>query len=201
MLNITTRTTLVLASAALIGACGRDRSSDTQAAAGTVDTTADAAALRTSGATPATGPGIHVTRTDGKSVTRAMRYELTPDNFSHFLAAADSVVAVASRDSSARVALQTNLTDAGSSDNDAGRKWLEAIAPVNAAINQAGLSVKDYFVAGIAIAAAERFITDPKAAPPTPSLTRNAEFLRSHTADLEKLHTQEGLRPVVVSKP
>ena len=104
-------------------------------------------------------------------------------------------------DSSARVALQTNLTDAGSSDNDAGRKWLEAIAPVNAAINQAGLSVKDYFVAGIAIAAAERFITDPKAAPPTPSLTRNAEFLRSHTADLEKLHTQEGLRPVVVSKP
>jgi hypothetical protein len=201
MLNITTRTTLVLASAALIGACGRDRSSDTQAAAGTVDATADTAALRTSGATPATGPGIHVTRTDGKSVTRAMRYELTPDNFSHFLAAADSVVAVASRDSSARVALQTNLTDAGSSDNDAGRKWLEAIAPVNAAINQAGLSVKDYFVAGIAIAAAERFITDPKAAPPTPSLTRNAEFLRSHTADLEKLHTQEGLRPVVVSKP
>jgi hypothetical protein len=201
MLNITTRTTLVLASAALIGACGRDRSSDAQAAAGTVDATADTAALRTSGATPATGPGIHVTRTDGKSVTRAMRYELTPDNFSHFLAAADSVVAVASRDSSARVALQTNLTDAGSSDNDAGRKWLEAIAPVNAAINQAGLSVKDYFVAGIAIAAAERFITDPKAAPPTPSLTRNAEFLRSHTADLEKLHTQEGLRPVVVSKP
>jgi hypothetical protein len=201
MLNITTRTTLVLASAALIGACGRDRSSDTQAAAGTVDATADTAALRTSGATPATGPGIHVTRTDGKSVTRAMRYELTPDNFSHFLAAADSVVAVASRDSSARVALQTNLTDAGSSDNDAGRKWLEAIAPENAAINQAGLSVKDYFVAGIAIAAAERFITDPKAAPPTPSLTRNAEFLRSHTADLEKLHTQEGLRPVVVSKP
>jgi hypothetical protein len=201
MLNITTRTTLVLASAALIGACGRDQSSDTQAAAGAVDTTADTAALRTSGATPATGPGIHVTRTDGKSVTRAMRYELTPDNFSHFLAAADSVVAVASRDSSARVALQTNLTDAGSSDNDAGRKWLEAIAPVNAAINQAGLSVKDYFVAGIAIAAAERFITDPKAAPPTPSLTRNAEFLRSHTADLEKLHTQEGLRPVVVSKP
>jgi hypothetical protein len=192
---------LVLASAALIGACGRDRSSDTQAAAGTVDATADTAALRTSGATPATGPGIHVTRTDGKSVTRAMRYELTPDNFSHFLAAADSVVAVASRDSSARVALQTNLTDAGSSDNDAGRKWLEAIAPVNAAINQAGLSVKDYFVVGIAIAAAERFITDPKAAPPTPSLTRNAEFLRSHTADLEKLHTQEGLRPVVVSKP
>jgi hypothetical protein len=130
-----------------------------------------------------------------------MRYELTPDNFSHFLAAADSVVAVATRDSAARAALQSNLTDAGSTDADAGRKWLEAIAPVNTAINQAGISVKDYFVAGIAIAAAERFISDPKAAPPTPSLEKNAEFLRSHTADLQKLHAEETIRPVVVSKP
>ena len=203
MLNITTRTTLLLASATLAAACGRDRSNDSRSsAAGSLDTSAvDTAALRTLGATPATGPGIHVTRTDGKSVTRAMRYELTPDNFSHFLAAADSVVAVASRDSAARAALQSNLTDAGSTDNDAGRKWLEAIVPVNTAINQAGISVKDYYVAGIAIAAAERFMADPKAAPPTPSLAKNAEFLRSHTADLEQLHTQEGLRPVVVSKP
>jgi hypothetical protein len=203
MLNITTRTTLLLACATFIAACGRDRSNDNRAsAAGALDTSGvDTATLRTSGATPATGPGIHVTRTDGKSVTRSMRYELTPDNFSHFLAAADSVVAVASRDSAARAALQSNLTDAGSTDNDAGRKWLEAIAPVNTAINQAGISVKDYFVAGIAIAAAERFIADPKAAPPTPSLAKNAEFLRSHKADLEQLHTQEGLRPVVISKP
>ena len=203
MLNITTRTTLLLASAAFFAACGRDHSNDNRAsAAGALDTSAlDTAAMRTSGATPATGPGIHVTRTDGKSVTRAMRYELTPDNFSHFLAAADSVVAVATRDSSARAALQSNLTDAGSTDNDAGQKWLEANAPVNTAINQAGISVKDYFVAGIAIAAAERFTADPKAAPPTPSLAKNAEFLRSHTADLARLHTQEALRPVVVSKP
>ena len=203
MLNITTRTTLLLAFATVIAACGRDRSNDNRAsAAGALDTSAaDTAALRTLGATPATGPGIHVTRTDGKSVTRSMRYELTPDNFSHFLAAADSVVAVASRDSAARAALQSNLTDAGSTDNDAGRKWLESNAPVNTAINQAGISVKDYFVAGIAIAAAERFMADPKAAPPTPSLAKNAEFLRSHKADLEQLHTQEGLRPVVISKP
>jgi len=202
MLNITTRTTLLLAFT-VIAACGRDRSNDNRAsAAGALDTSAaDTAALRTLGATPATGPGIHVTRTDGKSVTRSMRYELTPDNFSHFLAAADSVVAVASRDSAARAALQSNLTDAGSTDNDAGRKWLESNAPVNTAINQAGISVKDYFVAGIAIAAAERFMADPKAAPPTPSLAKNAEFLRSHKADLEQLHTQEGLRPVVISKP
>jgi len=203
MLNITTRTTLLLASATLAAACGRDRSNDSRSsAAGSLDTSAvDTAALRTLGATPATGPGIHVTRTDGKSVTRAMRYELTPDNFSHFLAAADSVVAVASRDSAARAALQSNLTDAGSTDNDAGRKWLEAIVPVNTAINQAGISVKDYYVAGIAIAAAERFMADPKAAPPTPSPAKNAEFLRPHTPHLAQPHTQEGLRPVVVSKP
>ncbi len=201
MLNITTRTTLLLAAATLSAACGRDRSSR-GSASGAVDTSAlDTAALRTSGATPATGPGIHVTRTDGKSVTRAMRYELTSDNFSHFLAAADSVVAVATRDSAARAALQSNLTDAGSTDADAGRKWLEAIAPANTAINQAGISVKDYFVAGIAIAAAERFIGDPKSAPPTPSLAKNAEFLRSHTAELQRLHTQETFTPVVISKP
>jgi len=203
MLNIMSRTTLLLASAMCFAACGRDRSNDTRAsAAGALDTsTTDTAAMRTSGATPAAGPGIHVTRTDGKSVTRAMRYELTPDNFSHFLAAADSVVAVASRDSAARPALQSNLTDAGSTDNDAGRKWLEAIGPVNVAINQAGMSVKDYFVAGIAIAAAERFTADPKAAPPTPSLSKNAEFLRAHAAELERLHNEEGLRPVIISKP
>ncbi len=203
MLNITTRTTLLLASAMCFAACGRDRSNDNQAsAAGAVDTTTiDTAALTTLGATPATGPGIHVTRTDGKSVTRAMRYELTSDNFSHFLAAADSVVAVASRDSAARAALQSNLTDAGSTDNDAGRKWLEANAPVNTAINQAGISVKDYFVAGIAIAAAERFMADPKAAPPTPSLAKNAEFLRSHASDLQQLHAQETFHPIVISKP
>ena len=201
-LNITSRATLLLASASVL-ACSRDRSNDSRAsAAGALDTSAvDTAALRTSGATPATGPGIHVTRTDGKSVTRAMRYELTPDNFSHCLAAADSVVAVASRDSAARTALQANLTDAGSTDDDAGRKWLEAIAPANTAINQAGISVKDYFVAGIAIAAAERFMADPKAAPPIPSLAKNAEFVRAHAADLERLHAQESLRPVVVSKP
>jgi len=203
MLNITPRTTLLLASAALFAACGRDRSNDNGAsAAGALDTSAlDTAALRTSGATPATGPGIHVTRTDAKSVTRAMRYELTPGNFSNFLAAADSVVAVAGRDSAARAALQSNLTDAGSTDNDAGLKWLESIAPANTAINQAGISVKDYYVMGIAIAAAERFMADPKSAPPTPSLAKNAEFLRSHTADLDKLHTEEALRPVVTSKP
>jgi hypothetical protein len=83
MLNITTRTTVLLASATIFAACGRDHSNDKRAsAAGALDTSAiDTAALRTSGATPATGPGIHVTRTDGKSVTRAMRYELTSDNF------------------------------------------------------------------------------------------------------------------------
>ena len=74
MLNITTRTTLLLTATALFSACGRDRSNDNRAsAAGALDTaTGDTASLRTSGATPATGPGIHVTRTDGKSVTRSM---------------------------------------------------------------------------------------------------------------------------------
>jgi hypothetical protein len=63
------------------------------------------------------------------------------------------------------------------------------------------LSVKDYFVASIAIAAAERFIADPKAAPPTPSLAKNAEFLRSHRLDLDRLRAEREGKPVITSTP
>jgi len=80
--------------------------------------------------------GLHANTLIPKIIGAARRYELTSDNFSHFQAAADSVVAVAARDSAARDALQSNLTDAGSPDADAGRKWLEAIAPVNTAMTK-----------------------------------------------------------------
>jgi hypothetical protein len=72
---------------------------------------------------------------------------------------------------------------------------------VSAAINGAGISVKDYYVESIAIAAAERFLGNPDVAPPTPAMTKNAEFLRAHTADLAKLRDLREGRPVVTVKP
>jgi hypothetical protein len=49
------------------------------------------------------------------------------------------------------------------------------------------MTVKDYYRLGIVTADAMRFMNDPKAAPPTPAGRANAEFLRSHQADLQHL--------------
>lgn len=186
---------IVVVASVVFAACGHGRADSV--ASGEVDT----GALRMTAATPAVGPGVQVTRTDGKSVTRATRYELTPDNFSKFLAAADSLSALAARDSLERAHLTANITDAGSTDNDAGLKWLESDSSASAVINAAGISVKDYFVQSLAIAAASHFIADPKAAPPTPTLTRNAQFLQTHKADLDRLDAQRGGKPVVTVTP
>jgi hypothetical protein len=74
---------------------------------------------------------------------------------------------------------------------NAGRKRLEDNPAINNAIVSAGMSAKDYFVASIAVAQAERFMSNPKAAPPTPALPANAEFLQRHQAELSALRTLE----------
>src|SRR5262249_36866754 len=90
----TTRISLrLLASAAtcavLATACSKGANNQTQTANGSLDT----GSVRTGADVPAEGPGVQVTRTDGKSVTRSTKYELTTDNFTHFVAAADSLSA------------------------------------------------------------------------------------------------------------
>jgi hypothetical protein len=187
---------LLLATSAVAAACSK-KPANQQTASGAVDT----ATLNMSAATPSAGPAAQVTRTDAKSVSRATDYELTAENFSKFLAAADSVVTLEARDSAARAYLSHNLTDAGASDADAGLRYLEANDAVSNAINGAGLSVKDYFVQSIAIAAAERFMKNPKAAPPTPTLRKNAEFLRGHQAELTRLQNLREGKPAVTVTP
>ena len=193
------RVLAVVAACAALGACSRgaSKAEKQRIASGDVDS----AALVTTNATPAAGPGVQVTRTDAKSVTRATEYELTNDNFAKFMAAADSISALQARDSSVRNYLAANITDAGSTSADAGLAYLRANPLVNNAIAAAGLSAEDYFVASIAVAAAQRFMQNPKDAPPTPTLSKNAEFLRSHQADLDKLQSLRGGRPVVTSTP
>lgn len=191
---LTWRGLLLTVAASAVTACSK-KPADQQTAAGALDTT------KLSAVTPSAGPAAQVTRTDAKSVSRASDYELTTENFAKFLAAADSIVTLEARDSAARAYLDRNLTDAGSTDADAGLRYLEANDEVSRAINGAGLSVKDYFVQSIAIAAAERFMRDPKAAPPTPTLRKNAEFLRGHQSDLTRLQTLREGRPAVTVTP
>ena len=77
---------VALCLAVLANACSRDN--DVQrTSSGTIDTSV----LREGAFTPAAGPGIHVTRTDEKSVQLATKYKLTDDNFNRFMRAADSL--------------------------------------------------------------------------------------------------------------
>lgn len=201
MLNITWkwRESLTAAAAVAVLAGCSGKQGDEQTAAGGVDTAA--ARTSSSATTPAVGPAVQVTRTDANSVTRALDYELTTENFGKFLAAADSIGALEARDATTRAYLGNNLTDAGSTDADAGLKWLEANDSVSKAINSAGISVRDYFVTSLATAAAARFVDDPKSAPPTPALSKNAEFLRSRRANLDHLQALRDHKPVVTATP
>jgi hypothetical protein len=174
--------------------CLRDKSHD-RAAAGTVDTATPAA----SAITPATGPGVQVTRTDAESVRLATQYKLTKENFAKFLAAAESISVLATRDSSVRNHLRQPIAGVGANELDAGLKWLEFNPAVSNSITVNGLSPRDYFVMAIAIASAEQ--TKPSAAPPTPVARANAEFLRSRTADVARLHLLQRGTPGVVVTP
>jgi hypothetical protein len=176
-----------------LAACS-SRSFNERQAAGALDSS-------TAAIIDAAGPGVQVTRTDSRSLRRAMEFRLTPINFSRFLAAADSVAARQSRDPSMREYLSVNITDAGSAEPDAGLKWLAANPAVASAINSAGMSVRDYFVASIAIASAERLLNQPGAAPPTPNAGENAAFLRQHRSELAKLSALRENRPVTLTTP
>lgn len=199
MLNITCKPSGVLTAAVaalVLSACSKRPNEQT--AAGSVDTSAGTSLTTV---TPAVGPGVQVTRTDEKSERKALEYELTPANFSAFLAAADSIAAIQGRDSSTRNHLATNITDAGSTDTDAGLKWLESNDSLSRAINGAGISVRDYYVTSLAAAAATRFLNDPNAAPGTPTLRKNADFLKTKTAELEHLQALRENKPLVTAKP
>lgn len=145
----------------------------------------DTLAGRVSASTDAEGPGIQVTPTDQHLVTKALDVRLTNDNWTKFVHAADSVAALAQRDSAARQYLTAEIV--GSKDTDAGEKWLASNTKVSAAITSAGLTVQDYYLLGVAVAAAEHYMDAPKAAPPTPNGQANADFVRAHAADLQHL--------------
>ena len=187
--------TALMLSAALV-ACSRSENSTTDSAAGNVGV----AAARTdtgmsNAATPVAGGTAQKTPTDAKSVEHATEYKLTDQNFRQFIAASDSLVALRRRDPAVQALFDKEVSDAGVNTQvhtmNAGRKRLEDNAVIAKAIESTGMSAKDYFVASIAVAQAERFIGNPKSAPPTPTLPENAAFLQKHQAELSALRTLE----------
>jgi hypothetical protein len=190
------RAFVLLAAGFAITGCGRSDRTTADSAGGNVIAqmarTADTG--NPSSVTPAAGE-VKVTATDARSVRKAEEYKLTDDNFRRFIQASDSLDALRRRDPQARAFLDKDITDDGSgtrvTTSDAGVKHLEADPAINNAITSAGISVPDYFVAGIAIAQAERFMGNPKAAPPTPALSVNATFLEAHSAELKALRARQ----------
>jgi hypothetical protein len=196
---------------AALAACSRSENKTTDSAAGNVG--AAAATVDTgmsNSATPMAGGTAQITPTDEKSVEHATEYKLTDANFRQFITASDSLVALRRRDPAVRAMFDKEVTDVGMNTAtitmNAGRKRLEDNPAINNAIASTGMSAKDYFVASIAVAQAERFMSNPKAAPPTPTLPANAEFLRQHQAELTALRASErgaggSTEPVKASAP
>ena len=199
---IARRSALALAASVALVACGRSENSTTDSAAGNV---AAAAATVDTGlsnaATPMAGGTAQITPADAKSVSDASEYKLTEENFRQFIAASDSLVALRKRDAAVRAMFDKQVNDAGittdAQTRDAGLKRLEDNPAVANVIESTGMSARDYFVASIAIAQAERFMGNPKAAPPTAALPANAEFLQQHQSELSRLRALErGTTPV-----
>ncbi len=186
---------IALLTAALgVGACSQKDRTTTDSAAGTVS--ADKVDIgHPLSVTPAAGGAAQVTSTDAKSVRLASEYKLTPESFAQFVKASDSLAVLRKHDGMVNALLNEQITDAATgtyvSGNNAGVQHLESNAKINNAIVSTGMSVPDYFVASIAIAQAERFLDDPKAAPPTPALGDNIKFLQQHKAELEAMRGRD----------
>lgn len=181
---------LLLTTLALV-ACGGDgdtatRDSATGAlaadSAGATGPANPADTQRLASRTPTAG-AIPVTPGDAKRVTEATEYKLTDANFAAFLQASRRLSFLRARDPQLRAMLQAAQNEPDSDMADR----MESNPQIQQALGDAGISVHDYQVAGIAIASARQYMGNPKAAPPTPTARENAEFLGRHKDVLAQL--------------
>jgi hypothetical protein len=194
------RVVVALAMGAAVAGCSRSDNQTSDSAGGNIAAQPTPGSVGDTGlanaTTPVAGGTAQITPTDAKSVEHATEYKLTETNFRQFIAASDSLAALRARDPAVRDLFDKQVNDAGTTTStstmNAGRKRLEDNPAVNNAIASTGMSAKDYFVASIAVAQAERFMADPKSAPPTPTLPGNAEFLRKHASELTALRKLGG---------
>ena len=130
----------------------------------------------TSTLTPA-APAPPPTARDADVVRDALEFKLTDENVAKFVQAGNRLAFLRARDSQVRGYLES-MGGSRPRDEEAALQRLERHAQINQAITDAGLSARDYYTMAIAIASARRFIDNPDAAPPTPTLRENAQFLR-----------------------
>jgi hypothetical protein len=178
---VSTALAAVLLSAAT--ACRRDgdnRASDSAAGVVPADTT-----QATTGLTPA-APAPQPTAEDANVVRDALEFKLTEDNLDKFMKAGSSLAFLRARDPQLRGYLES-IGGSREKNDDAALERLERHAQISKAITDAGLSVRDYYTMALAIASARRFVDNPAAAPPTPTLSDNAKFLRAHKEHLAHL--------------
>lgn len=172
---------VVLLSAAT--ACGRDetnRASDSAAGVVPADTAPATTAL-----TPA-APAPQPTAEDAKVVRDALEFRLTEGNLDKFMNAGNRLAFLRARDAQIRGYLES-IGGSRAKHDDSAVERLEGHAQISKAITDAGISVRDYYTMALAIASAQRFIDNPSAAPPTPTLNDNAKFLRDHKEHLAHL--------------
>ena len=164
-------------------ACDRDgagRATDSAAGVVPADT-----AQATTGLTPA-APAPQPTAEDANVVRDALEFKLTEDNLNKFMKAGSSLAFLRARDPQLRGYLES-IGGSREKNDDAALERLERHAQISKAITDAGLSVRDYYTMALAIASAQRFVDNPAAAPPTPTLSDNAKFLRDHKEHLAHL--------------
>jgi hypothetical protein len=164
-------------------ACGRDdadRAADSAAGVVPADT-----APATTTLTPA-APAPQATAEDAKVVRDALEFRLTEDNLDKFMKAGNSLAFMRARDPQIRGYLES-IGGSREKNDDAALERLEGHAQISKAITDAGLSVRDYYTMALAIASARRFVDNPAAAPPTPTLSDNAKFLRDRPQHLAHL--------------
>ena len=167
-------------------ACGGgDAGRGTDSAGGAANVSNVDTTRATTAVTPA-APAPQPTVEDAKVVRDAMEYKLTEDNLNKFIKAGSSLAFLRARDPQVRVVLE-QASGTRASGDDAALERLERNPQVSKAITDAGLSVRDYYTMSIAIASAQRFVDNPNAAPPTPTLSDNAKFLRDHKEHMAHL--------------
>jgi hypothetical protein len=171
---------VLLSSAVACGGTDAGRASDSAAGVANVDTT-----RATTAVTPA-APAPPPTAEDAKVVRDALEFKLTEDNLNKFMKAGSSLAFLRARDPQVRAFLE-QMGGTRAKNDDASLERLEGNPQVSKAIIDAGISVRDYYTMSIAIASAQRFIDNPSAAPPTPTLSDNAKFLRDHREHLAHL--------------
>jgi hypothetical protein len=182
---VTVRRAAVLVVSTALAACSGSENSTTDSAAGNVG--APAAAVDTgmnNAATPVAGGTEEITPTDAKSVEHATEYKLTEQNFRQFLAASDSLVALRRRDPAVRALFDKEVSDAGGqhpgrdderrSQAARGQRRHRPGDRVHRHVGEGLLRRIDRRRSG------ERFMGNPKSAPPTPALPDNAAFLQKH---------------------